>query len=49
MVNRVSSYFPKDGHSATQTEIEQVGFFKKNPTVTSDAAAAAADDDDVRQ
>ena len=51
MVNRVSSYFPKGGNSATQTELKliQVGIFKKNPIERSAAATAAAAVDDVSQ
>ena len=30
MVNRVSSYFPKGGHSATQTELNNMNLRKVN-------------------
>ena len=36
MVNRVSSYFPKGGHSATQTELKNMNICKVKDHRTSD-------------
>ena len=36
MVNRVSSYFPKGGHSATQTELNDCHRIKHNVNISID-------------